>query len=106
MAGILRGDIVWADLKPVAGHEQGGRRPVLVISHDALNERSGTVIGLVVTSQEPRAGLPLAFGIASGGLPRPSWVKTNQVRTLSAKRLGQQFGRVSDDELTAVADGF
>jgi len=51
MAGILRGDIRWADLNPVRGHEQGGPRPVLILSHDIFNERSGTVIAVAITSQ-------------------------------------------------------
>jgi mRNA interferase MazF len=55
MARILRGDIVWADLNPVRGREQAGRRPVLVLSHDVFNERSGTVIALALTSQPPGA---------------------------------------------------
>lgn len=59
MARILRGEIRWADLDPVRGHEQAGHRPVLVLSHDVFNERSGTVIAVAVTSQEPRAGFPL-----------------------------------------------
>ena len=49
MARILRGDVRWADLNPVRGREQAGRRPVLVISHDVFNERSGTVIALAIT---------------------------------------------------------
>jgi mRNA interferase MazF len=51
MARILRGDIVWADLNPVQGHEQAGLRPVLIVSHDVFNERSGTVIAVALTSQ-------------------------------------------------------
>ena len=50
MARILRGDIFWADLTPTRGHEQGGERPVLVLSHDTFNERSGTVIAAAITS--------------------------------------------------------
>jgi mRNA-degrading endonuclease toxin of MazEF toxin-antitoxin module len=57
MARILRGDVRWAALSPVRGHEQGGRRPVLILSHDVFNERSGTVIAVAMTSQQPRAGL-------------------------------------------------
>ncbi len=44
MARILRGDLVWADLDPTRGHEQGGQRPVIVLSEDVFNARSGTVI--------------------------------------------------------------
>ena len=61
MARILRGEIRWADLNPVRGREQAGQRPVLILSHDVFNERSGTVIGVAMTSQEPRAGFPLTL---------------------------------------------
>jgi len=61
MARILRGDVVWADLNPVLGSEQGGRRPVVVISDDVFNSRSGTVIALAITSQSQRAGFPLTL---------------------------------------------
>ena len=61
MASILRGDILWADLEPVRGHEQAGRRPVLVLSREIFNDRSGTVIGLAITSQPQRAGFPLTY---------------------------------------------
>ncbi len=63
MARILRGDIVWAGLDPTQVHEQSGRRPVLVLSQDVFNERSGTVIVCALTSQEPRAGFPLVVVI-------------------------------------------
>jgi len=59
MARILRGDIVWADLNPVRGREQAGQRPVLVISQDVFNERSGTVIAVALTSQPQKAGFLL-----------------------------------------------
>ena len=53
MARILRGEIRWADLNPVRGHEQAGRHPVLIPNHDVFNERSGTVIAVALTSHEP-----------------------------------------------------
>lgn len=57
MARVLRGDVVWANLNPVVGHEQAGRRPVVVLSADVFNEDSGTVIAMPLTSQRQRAGL-------------------------------------------------
>ena len=51
MARILRGEIYWADLDPAQGREQSGKRPVLIVSHDVFNERSGTVIAMALTSQ-------------------------------------------------------
>lgn len=105
MARILRGGIYWADLSPARGHEQAGQRPVLVISHDIFNERSGTVIALALTSQSQRVGLPLAIKIESAELPKPSWVKISQIRTLSTERLGKRLGRVSPEELLQVIEG-
>ena len=93
MARILRGDLLWAELDPVRGHEQGGRRPVVVISQDVFNARSGTVIALAVTSQPQRAGFPLTLPLTGASLPQPSWVKISQVRTLSVQRLGKRLGR-------------
>jgi mRNA interferase MazF len=105
MARILRGEIRWADLNPVRGHEQAGERPVLVLSHDVFNERSGTVIAVALTSQEPRAGFPLTLELAASKLPKRSWVKVSQIRTLSTERIGRRLGRASDEELAAVLDG-
>lgn len=104
MARILRGEIRWADLNPVRGHEQAGQRPVLVLSHDVFNERSGTVIAVALTSQEPRAGYPLTLEL-TGKLPKRSWVKISQIRTLSTERIGKRLGRASDEELARVLDG-
>ncbi len=105
MARVLRGDIYWADLNPTRGHEQGGLRPVLVLSHDVFNQRSGTVITVAITSQPQRAGFPLSFEIRSVKLPKRSWVKTNQIRTLSTQRLGRRLGRVSPEELNRIVEG-
>ena len=105
MARILRGEIYWADLAPTIGREQAGYRPVLVISHDLFNERSGTVIALAVTSQLQRVSLPLALKLESAKLPKPSWVKISQVRTLSTERLGKRVGRVSAEELDQLTEG-
>ena len=105
MAGILRGDVIWAELDPVKGREQAGRRPVLVVSHDIFNERSGTVIAVAITSHPQRAGFPLTLELSSGNLPKRSWVKISQIRTLSVERLGKRLGRISPDEITRVVNG-
>lgn len=105
MARILRGKIYWADLAPTVGREQAGKRPVLVISHDLFNEQSKTVISLAITSQPQRVGLPLALKLETAKLPKPSWVKLSQVRTLSTARLGKRLGRISADELDQVIEG-
>jgi mRNA interferase MazF len=106
MAAILRGDIRWADLNPAIGSEQGGLRPVLVLSHNVFNERSGTVIAVAVTSQPQRAGFPLTMELGDPNLPGKSWVKISQIRTLSVKRIRSKIGRASEEELALVIDGF
>ena len=105
MARILRGDIRWADLSPTRGREQAGLRPVLVISHDVFNERSGTVIATALTSRPPRAGFPLTLELQSGNLPKKSWVKISQIRTLSVDRIGKKAGRASPEEVEQVIEG-
>lgn len=105
MARILRGDIVWADLEPIKGREQGGRRPVLVVSEDVFNAHSGTVIAMAITGQAQRAGFPLTLELTGVKLPKPSWVKISQIRTLSVERIGKKLGRISDEELARVIEG-
>ncbi len=105
MAGILRGEIRWADLKPTRGREQAGLRPVLVLSHDVFNERSGTVIAMAITSRPQRAGFPLTLELQSGKLPKKSWVKISQIRTLAKERIGKKLGRASPEELGQVIEG-
>ena len=105
MARILRGDIFWAELNPAVGRKPPGRRPVVVLSQDVFNERSGTVIAVAVTSQEPRAGFPLTLEVSSVKLPKHSWVKISQVRTLSVERLGKKLGRLSPEELGRIVEG-
>lgn len=105
MAGVLRGEIRWADLDPTRGREQAGLRPVLILSHDAFNQRSGTVIAVAITSQEPRVGFPLMLELTDTKLPKRSWVKIGQVRTLAVERLGKRLSRISPRELSLVVEG-
>jgi mRNA interferase MazF len=105
MARLLRGDIVWADLNPVRGHEQGGKRPVIVLSADVFNARSGTVIAMALTRQTQRAGFPLTLELTGAKLPKQSWVKISQVRTLSVERIGKKIGRVSPEDLQRLIEG-
>jgi mRNA interferase MazF len=101
---VRRGEIRWTDLEPVRGHEQGGLRPVLVLSQDVFNERSGTVIAVAITSQPQRAGFPLTMEIPAV-LPKPSWIKISQVRTLSVDRLGDRLAELSPEEVDQVVYG-
>ena len=105
MARILRGDIVWADLNPARGNEQSGLRPVLVLSADVFNRNSGTVIAVALTSQPQRAAFPLTLELSSKGLPKKSWVKISQIRTLSIDRLGKKISKVSAAELAQIIEG-
>jgi len=105
MARILRGEIRWADLSPVRGREQAGLRPVLVISHDIFNERSGTVIAVALTSQPQKAGFPLTIEVETANLPKRSWVKISQIRTLSVERIGKLIGKVAPEEIEMVIEG-
>ena len=105
MARILRGDIRWADLSPTRGREQAGQRPVLVITHDIFNARSGTVITMALTSRPQAAGFPLTLDLDARGLPKRSWVKIGQIRTLSCERIGRRIARASPEQLARVIEG-
>ena len=105
MARILRGDIRWADLNPVRGNEQAGLRPVLILSHEVFNSRSGTVIAVAITSQPQRAGFPLTLELTSPTLPKQSWVKISQIRTLSVERISKKIAEASMEELSQVVEG-
>ena len=105
MARILRGDIRWADLHPTRGQERSGLRPVLILSHDIFNERSGTVIAVAITSQPQHAGFPLTLELQSKDLPKRSWVKISQIRTLAVERIGKRLGRATPEELAQVIEG-
>ena len=105
MARILRGDILWADLNPTRDPEQAGLRPVVVISHDVFNERSGTVIALAITSQPQQAGFPLTLELQNANMPKQSWVKISQIRTLSIERLGKKIGQLYPEILDQLVEG-
>ena len=105
MARLLRGEIRWADFSPGQGREQAGRRPVLILSHDVFNERSGTVIAMAITSRPQKAGFPLTMEIAPKGLPKRSWVKISQVRPLAAERIGKLAAVLPPEELARALEG-
>ena len=105
MARLLRGDVRWADLHPTRGREQAGQRPVLILSHDVFNERSGTVIAVALTSQPQRAGFPLTLELTAADLPKRSWVKISQMRTLAVERLGERLARATPEDIARVIEG-
>jgi len=76
-----------------------------VVSEDVFNQRSGTVIAMAITSAEPRAGFPLTLEVTSARLPKRSWVKIGQIRTLSTERLGKRLARLSPEETSRVVEG-
>jgi len=105
MARILRGEIRWADLNPVRGHEQSGQRPVLILSHDIFNARSGTVIAVALNSQPQKAGYPLTLELKAAELRKPTWAKISQIRTLSVQRIGKRLARIPPTDVTKVIEG-
>jgi mRNA interferase MazF len=105
MARILRGEIYWADLDPTKGREQAGQRPVLILSQDIFNERSGTVIAMAIARQSQKAGFPLTLEFSSSALPGKSWVKISQIRTLSTERFGKRITRLSEKDFDLAIEG-
>ena len=95
--------------QPMAPHftDRGvaGERPVVILSHDIFNERSGTVIAIAVSSQESRAGFPLTLEITTARLPKRSWARISQIRTLSIERLGKKLAHVAPEELERMVEG-
>jgi mRNA interferase MazF len=104
VATVLRGEIHWAELDPVRGHEQSGRRPVLVLSHAELNSR-GIAICLPITSRPPAASFPLTHEIRGAKMPRRSWVLIHQIRVLSTERIVDKCADLPEEEVESVIDG-
>lgn len=104
---IRRGDIYYADLTPVVGCEQGGRRPVLVIQNDVGNHHGSTVIVAAITSRRRRRRkrrLPTHIGLPRlpTGLRTASFAMLEQVRTIDRMRLGAYIGRLDGERMAAV----
>lgn len=93
-----------AQLDPVVGSEQGGRRPVLIVQNDRGNRYSPTVIVVPLTSSERKPGLPTHVSLlnGTGGLRKPSVVLCEQVRTLEKTRLSRYMGCLDADKLKEV----
>lgn len=103
---ITRGDLVYADLSPVIGSEQGGVRPVLVIQNDVGNKFSPTTIVAAITSVKNKSNLPthVKVGDKNCGLPKESVVLMEQIRTIDKKRLKDKIGRLPDELLKKIDD--
>lgn len=107
---MKRGEVYWADLSPRSGSEQQGRRPVIVISHDAFNQTQGwrSIIVVPLSTSVAQAGrgpsaVPLRGGAA--GLTKESVALCHQVTTLDRAKLTQRIGRLNTTELSQVEDG-
>lgn len=105
MASLLRGEIRWANLNPTMGNEQSGIRPVLILSEDVFNRHSGTVIAVALTSQKPKVGFPLVLELETSELPKKSWVKISQIRTLSVERIGNKIYRIENKIVSQIIEG-
>ena len=107
---VKRGGVFWADLKPRSGSEQAGRRPVVVVSHDAFNQvpgwRSVIVVPLSTSGKQARRG-PTAIVLPKGeaGLPRESLAICHQITTLDRSKLSERIGALSADALTRIEAG-
>ena len=101
---VKRGEVIYADLSPVVGSEQGGVRPVLIVQNDVGNRFSPTVIAAAITSKQDKTNLPTHIGLpaGTGGLSRDSVVLLEQIRTLDKRRLREKAGRVEGDVLQRI----
>ena len=104
MVCIKRGDIYYADLRPVVGSEQGGIRPVLIIQNDAGNKHSPTVICAAITSKMNKAKLPthVEFSCQQCDLMKDSVILLEQIRTIDKKRLKEKVCHLEDPILSEV----
>ncbi len=101
---IRRGDIFYADLRPVVGSEQGGIRPVLIIQNDVGNRHSPTVICAAITSRMNKAKLPTHVAIESGRyqIVKDSVILLEQLRTIDKKRLKDRVCHLDVEMLERV----
>jgi mRNA interferase MazF len=105
VAEITRGEIWTVDLNPVRVHEQAGKRPCLVISVDLFNQgASGLVVVLPVTSKDKGIPFHVTVKPPEGGVKIESFIKCEDVRSISVKRLEKRWGTVSPEILTLVED--
>jgi len=100
---IKRGEIYYAELNPVIGSEQGGTRPVLIISNDIGNKHSPTVIAAAITSKQTKHKLPTHYSLSGiEGLPADSIILFEQLRTLDKKRLGERLAQLDEPYMEAI----
>lgn len=103
MKSIKRGDIYYADLSPVVGSEQGGKRPVIVVQNNMGNQFSPTVIVAVLTSKlKKRLPTHIDIGSGEGNLTMDSTVLLEQIKTIDKSRLGRYIGSVTDQKMGEI----
>ena len=102
---IVRGGIYWANLNPTIGVEIKGTRPILVVSIDSFNQNSGSAIAFAITSKKPKVVYPFVFELPERLLPKKSWVKISQIRTLSVSRLGNKIGQIEEKDVEKILLG-
>jgi mRNA interferase MazF len=107
---MKRGDVYWADLSPRSGSEQAGRRPVIVMSHDAFNQATGwrSVIVIPIStslSQSRRGPTAPVLPAGAGKLPRDSIALCHQITTLDRGKLGELLGSLNPSGLREVEEG-
>lgn len=101
---VKRGDIYYADLRPVVGSEQGGVRPVLIVQNDVGNQFSPTVIAAAITSRTDKTPLPTHIFVdaKNSGLQKDSVVLLEQVRTLDKRRLRTRMGALNEKDMEHI----
>lgn len=101
---IKRGDIFYADLRPVVGSEQGGIRPVLIIQNDTGNKHSPTVICDAITSQMHKSKLPTHVELDSSryDMVKDSVILLEQLRTIDKRRLKDKVCHLDNDIIGQV----
>jgi mRNA interferase MazF len=105
MDNPVRGEIWLVDLNPTRGHEQGGRRPGLVVSVDLFNKGpAGLVIVIPITTKEKGIPLHVEIKAPEGGLTKRSFIKCEDIRSVSREQLVQRLGQVTRSTLDAVED--
>lgn len=108
MTDIKRGDIFYADLRPVVGSEQGGIRPVIILQNDTGNKYSPTTIVASLTSNvNKKANVPthiVLYRDHANGLRADSVVLCEQIRTIDKKRIKEKIGRINDSDLDVTMD--
>ncbi|MCI8977544.1 type II toxin-antitoxin system PemK/MazF family toxin [bacterium 1xD8-48] len=104
---MKRGDIYYADLRPVVGSEQGGVRPVLIVQNDVGNRHSPTVICAAITSKMNKAKLPTHIELNAGryDMVKDSVVLLEQLRTIDKKRLKDKVCHLDEDIMRRVNRG-